>query len=135
MAYLRGGTVVDGPLYVEGDIKVKRVVVRDGSGYFPYVVGGDGNDPDVIVKFQGSAGDLANSNLKQTYDENNGTVNIGLFPSNISNNKLLINVDPSRLLVPLGTFSIVAKDSDETTVSDYTTTNADLVDSWNFSFS
>ena len=154
MAYLRGGTVVDGPLYVEGDVKVKRVVIRDGEGYFPYVVDGSGNNPDVLVKFNGTSGDLADSNIKQEYinNSNNKDVKITLTSGNNNivdstsnfiidlnnNNQLLIDVDPVKVKVQTGSFK--AYDSSNTEVSNPTAggvvdgnaDNADRVIRWAF---
>lgn len=54
MAYLRGTTVVDGSLYVEGELNVKSVRGADGT-IIPYIAEGSGTG-NHLVKFSPKAG-------------------------------------------------------------------------------
>ena len=70
MAYLRGTSVVDGNLYVEGELNVKSVRGGDGS-IFPYVPQGYGKE-NHIVKFSGIAeGEQIDSYLVESVGDNN----------------------------------------------------------------
>lgn len=72
MAYLRGTTVVDGSLYVEGELNVKSVRSGDNS-IFPYIPEGYGKQGH-LVKFSGVPdGEQVDSYLKETVKTDSST--------------------------------------------------------------
>ena len=63
MAYLKGGSVVDGNLYVEGGLVVRNIATSAG-GQLPTLDEGDANS-DYLVKFINNNGALKYSSLKE----------------------------------------------------------------------
>jgi len=70
MAYLKGGTVVDGNLYVEGALKVKNLQSADGS--IVALVSRWSGAQNYLSKFDLATGALQNTNLKE--EVNSGAV-------------------------------------------------------------
>lgn len=63
MAYLKGGSVVDGNLYVEGGLVVRNIATSAG-GQLPTLDEGDAQS-DYLVKFINNNGALRYSSLKE----------------------------------------------------------------------
>ena len=63
MAYLKGGSVVDGNLYVEGGLVVRNIATSAG-GQLPTLDEGDAKS-DYLVKFINNNGALRYSSLKE----------------------------------------------------------------------
>ena len=63
MAYLKGGSVVDGNLYVEGGLVVRNIATSAG-GQLPTLDVDDANS-DRLVKFKNNNGALVYSSLKE----------------------------------------------------------------------
>ena len=63
MAYLKGGSVVDGNLYVEGGLVVRNIATSAG-GQLPTLNEGDAKS-DYLVKFINNNGALRYSSLKE----------------------------------------------------------------------
>ena len=63
MAYLKGGSVVDGNLYVEGGLIVRNIATSAG-GQLPTLDEGDAQS-DYLVKFINNNGALRYSSLKE----------------------------------------------------------------------
>ena len=63
MAYLKGGSVVDGNLYVEGGLVVRNIATSAG-GQLPTLEEGDAQS-DYLVKFINNNGALRYSSLKE----------------------------------------------------------------------
>ena len=63
MAYLKGGSVVDGNLYVEGGLVVRNIATSAG-GQLPTLEEGDAKS-DYLVKFINNNGALRHSSLKE----------------------------------------------------------------------
>lgn len=70
MAYLKGGTVVDGNLYVEGALKVKNLQSADGS--IVALVSRWSGAQNYLSKFDSATGALQNTNLNEVV--NSGAV-------------------------------------------------------------
>lgn len=65
MAYLKGGSYVDGDLYVEGALKVNKVV-NSVNDYFPYLSITSGSKQDYLVVFGDNTGGIRFSPVKVT---------------------------------------------------------------------
>lgn len=65
MAYLKGGSYVDGDLYVEGALKVNKVV-NSVNDYFPYLSIASGSKQDYLVIFGDNTGGIRFSPVKIT---------------------------------------------------------------------
>lgn len=84
MAYLKGGSVVDGNLYVEGDLKVKAVENQDGSEYL--VIDKGDSLINSYAKIKNTKGQVTSSALLEQVDGGN----IILCPSETVYNSLQI---------------------------------------------
>ncbi len=62
MAYLKGGTVVDGNIYVEGGLRVKQIIDSSGRN-LPHLAGDDSSVPDRLVRFSDTTGGIDKSNI------------------------------------------------------------------------
>lgn len=86
MAYLKGGSVVDGNLYVEGGLVVRNIATSAG-GQLPTLNEGDAKS-DYLVKFINNNGALSYSSLKE-----NATGDILSTVSSTFNFKVNSNTD------------------------------------------
>jgi len=92
MAYLKGGTVVDGSLYIEGDLKVKGVSEGEEGLKYTYI-----NDLEItgekqyLSVFENNDGKLNKSVLSQSFNEESATVNLN------SENPIYVSLEASKL--------------------------------------
>lgn len=105
MAYLKGGSVVDGNLYVEGGLVVRNIATSAG-GQLPTLDEGNANS-DYIVKFINNNGALKYSSLKENLTgETLSTVNpIFNFRVNNDTDALTIEKKDNSIEVSLKTSS------------------------------
>lgn len=80
MAYLKGGSYVDGDFYVEGALKVNKIV-NSVNDYFPYLSVASGSKKDYLVVFGDNSGGIRFSPVKVT-GGNNSAVAISLSTDN-----------------------------------------------------
>lgn len=80
MAYLKGGSYVDGDFYVEGALKVNRLV-NSVNDYFPYLSTASGSKQDYLVVFGDNTGGIRFSPIKVT-EGNNNSVTLSLSTNN-----------------------------------------------------
>jgi len=78
MAYLKGGSYVDGDFCVEGALKVNRIV-NSLNDYFPYLSVASGSRQDYLVIFGDNTGGIRFSPIKITGGNNQPvTVNLSV---------------------------------------------------------
>ena len=65
MAYLKGGTYVDGDFYVEGTLRVNRIA-NLANDYFPYLSEAGSSKTHYIVWFSSNDGGIEYSPIKAT---------------------------------------------------------------------
>lgn len=66
MAYLKGGSLIDGNLYVEGGLRVKKIT--DSSGRpLPHLWDSESSVANCLVKFMDRQGALHSSNVTETF--------------------------------------------------------------------
>lgn len=116
MAYLKGGSVVDGNLYVEGGLVVRNIATSAG-GQLPTLDEGDAKS-DYLVKFINNNGALRYSSLKENSTGGELTLStvdsIFNFKVNSNTDALTIKRNNSNIIeVSLNTSSnyITVKDS------------------------
>ena len=114
MAYLKGGSVVDGNLYVEGGLVVRNIATSAG-GQLPTLDEGDVQS-DYLVKFINNNGALRYSSLKEnsTGDTLSTVSSTFNFKVNSNTDALTIKRNNSNIIeVSLNTSSnyITVKDS------------------------
>ena len=114
MAYLKGGSVVDGNLYVEGGLVVRNIATSAG-GQLPTLDEGDAQS-DYLVKFINNNGALRYSSLKEnsTGDTLSTVSSTFNFKVNSNTDALTIKRNNSNIIeVSLNTSSnyITVKDS------------------------
>ena len=114
MAYLKGGSVVDGNLYVEGGLVVRNIATSAG-GQLPTLDEGDAQS-DYLVKFINNNGALRYSSLKEnsTGDTLSTVSSTFNFKVNDNTDVLTIKRNNSNIIeVSLNTSSnyITVKDS------------------------
>ena len=114
MAYLKGGSVVDGNLYVEGGLVVRNIATSAG-GQLPTLDEGDAQS-DYLVKFINNNGALRYSSLKEnsTGDTLSTVSSTFNFKVNDNTDALTIKRNNSNIIeVSLNTSSnyITVKDS------------------------
>ena len=116
MAYLKGGSVVDGNLYVEGGLVVRNIATNAG-GQLPTLDEGDAQS-DYLVKFINNNGALRYSSLKENSTGGKLTLStvdsIFNFKVNDNTDALTIKRNNSNIIeVSLNTSSnyITVKDS------------------------
>ena len=116
MAYLKGGSVVDGNLYVEGGLVVRNIATSAG-GQLPTLDEGDAKS-DYLVKFINNNGALRYSSLKENSTGGELTLStvdsIFNFKVNDNTDALTIKRNNSNIIeVSLNTSSnyITVKDS------------------------
>ena len=114
MAYLKGGSVVDGNLYVEGGLVVRNIATSAG-GQLPTLDEGDAKS-DYLVKFINNNGALRYSSLKEnsTGDTLSTVSSTFNFKVNDNTDALTIKRNNSNIIeVSLNTSSnyITVKDS------------------------
>lgn len=114
MAYLKGGSVVDGNLYVEGGLVVRNIATSAG-GQLPTLDEGDAQS-DYLVKFINNNGALRYSSLKEnsTGDTLSTVSSTFNFKVNNDTDALTIKRNNSNIIeVSLNTSSnyITVKDS------------------------
>ena len=116
MAYLKGGSVVDGNLYVEGGLVVRNIATSAG-GQLPTLDEGDAKS-DYLVKFINNNGALRYSSLKENSTGGKLTLStvdsIFNFKVNSNTDALTIKRNNSNIIeVSLNTSSnyITVKDS------------------------
>lgn len=80
MAYLKGGSYVDGDFYVEGSLKVNKIV-DSMNGYFPYLTVSSGSKQGYLVIFGDNTGGIKFSPIKVT-GEASGAVTISVSNNN-----------------------------------------------------
>ena len=118
MAYLKGGSVVDGNLYIEGGLVVRNISTSTG-GQLPTLDEGDAQS-DYLVKFINDNGALRYSSLKEdtlgeTFSTDNAT-----FEFNVDSNSkaLTIKKEGSTIKFTLNTSSKDIIVNDETPIYD-----------------
>lgn len=80
MAYIKGGSVVDGNLYIEGGLVVRNISTSTG-GQLPTLDDGDAKS-DYLVKFINDNGALQYSSLIETKTQKNDKTKTQLFVDN-----------------------------------------------------
>lgn len=75
MAYLKGGSYVDGDFYVEGSLKVNRLI-NSVNDYFPYLSVASGSKQDYLVIFGDNTGGIKFSPIKVTNTGSNVTISL-----------------------------------------------------------
>ena len=100
MAYLKGGSVVDGNLYVEGGLVVRNIATSAG-GQLPTLDEGDAQS-DYLVKFINNNGALRYSSLKE-----NSTGDTLSTVSSTFNFKVNSNTDADALTIKRNNSNII----------------------------
>ena len=134
MAYIKGGSVVDGNLYVEGGLVVRNITTSSGAGgQIPTIDDGCAN-ADYLIKFVNENGAIKYSTLKEhiadtttlSTDANSfkfklsgkSNENAIVFTTEFKNNKtsLDINSEPTNISVNIpSTKYAIFKNNDNTT--------------------
>lgn len=109
MAYLRGGTVVDGNLYVEGSLRIKSAEDIEGN-QFTYIGEDDGSEGRLPV-FGRNTAQLLDSNIEQREVDNKPVFTVKKIRSD-ETIEFSIGNDASTFTVNYST-SIVGKKSNE----------------------
>lgn len=74
MAYLKGGSVVDGNLYVEGGLVVRNITTSSGAGGQIPTIDDDCAKGSYIVKFDNDQGAIKYTTLKESLNDNTSTI-------------------------------------------------------------
>lgn len=114
MAYLKGGSVVDGNLYVEGGLVVRNIATSAG-GQLPTLDEGDAQS-DYLVKFINNNGALRYSSLKENSTGDTLSTVSSTFNFKVNDNTDALTIkrnDSNTIEVSLNTSSnyITVKDS------------------------
>lgn len=64
MAYLKGGTIIDGNVYIEGGLRVKQIVGEDGSS-LPSLWSDSSSYPNRLIKFMNIDGKMHYTKLAE----------------------------------------------------------------------
>lgn len=105
MAYLKGGTVVDGNLYVEGGLRVK--VVTDSSGKpLPHLADSYSSNPLRLIKFTDENGSISYSLFSENFTDDTELVQVKIHDKKEfklsfekSNPKMTLEIDAGSISV------------------------------------
>ena len=75
MAYLKGGTVVDGNLYIEGGLRVKQIVDSSGKS-MPHLEDESSSVPNRVVKFTDTNAAIRYTLIEESYTSSGGVEQI-----------------------------------------------------------
>ena len=91
MAYLKGGSVVDGNLYIEGGLVVRNIATSTG-GQLPTLDEGDAQS-DYLVKFTNNNGALKYSSIKEDITGKTISTDKSTFNFNVDSNSKALTIE------------------------------------------
>lgn len=91
MAYLKGGSVVDGNLYIEGGLVVRNISTSTG-GQLPTLDEGDAQS-DYLVKFINNNGALKYSSIKEDITGDTISTDRSTFNFNVDSNSNALTIE------------------------------------------
>lgn len=106
MAYLKGGSYIDGDLFINGSLSVRKLVDTSGSN-LPYLYSSESSQINHIIKFATSDGALTstsiieevlNNVLNITFDDDVASINVSGGDLNLENiSQLNFNTETSKI--------------------------------------
>ena len=91
MAYLKGGSVVDGNLYIEGGLVVRNISTSTG-GQLPTLDEGDAQS-DYLVKFINNNGALKYSSIKEDITRDTISTDRSTFNFNVDSDSNALTIE------------------------------------------
>lgn len=106
MAYLKGGSYIDGDLFINGSLSVRKLVDTSGSN-LPYLYSSESSQINHIIKFATSDGALTstsiieevlNNVLNITFDDDVASIKVSGGDLNLENiSQLNFNTETSKI--------------------------------------